>query len=77
MEQTTQCPNCGGGSIYFHTKGVPGGSYGTQYLGALGSFWRAAKLYPAVCEDCGLTRFFLDKAGRSKLSSSSEWQKPQ
>ena len=77
MEQVTQCPNCKGGNIYFHTKGIPGGAYGTEYLGGLGSFMTRAKLYPAICEDCGLTRFFLDKVARSKLSSSSKWQKPQ
>jgi predicted nucleic-acid-binding Zn-ribbon protein len=36
---------------------------------------RHAKFYPAICSDCGLTRFFTDETARSKLSTASRWKR--
>ena len=77
MQKVAPCPGCGGNSIYLNKKGISGGGYAANYLPGLGGFMRCAKLYPAICKDCGLTRFFTDEETRSKLQQSAEWEKKQ
>lgn len=74
-ERMTPCPNCGSRNIYLYLNGISSYGEATDYLPALGNFTRGkrARLYPAICEDCGLTRFFTDKKTRSKLQQSDEW----
>ena len=69
------CPNCGNDDIYLNKTGIRGNGM-LNYLPGLGVM-RAAKLYPAICEDCGLVRFFIDKDARSKLKQSEEWEKQE
>ncbi len=71
--QVSECPNCGSNRIYIYTTGIAGGGYAANYLPDLGGFLRCAKFYPAVCEDCGLTRFFTDRETRTKLNQSTKW----
>jgi len=75
MRKVSPCPNCDGNNIYLYEKGIPGGGHAANYLPGLGRFLHHAKLYPAVCSDCGLTRFFTDDEARSKLSTSSRWKR--
>ncbi len=75
MFDISPCPNCGSGSIYVNKSGISGGGYAANYLPGLGQFMSYAKLYPAICEDCGLTRFFTDEVVRSRLSASSKWER--
>ncbi len=75
MHKISPCPNCGGSNIYLNESGTSGGGYAANYLPGLGSLLRTAKFYPAICRDCGLTRFFTDEAARSKLSTASRWKR--
>ena len=75
MESIAPCPNCGGANIYLNEDGIAGGGYAANYLPGLGRFMRCARLYPAICEDCGLVRFFTDENARSKLRQSRKWEK--
>jgi hypothetical protein len=75
MDRIGPCPNCGSQSVYRNKKGISGGGYAANYLPGLGGFLTFAKLYPAICEDCGLTRFFVDEGARSKLLSSPQWER--
>jgi len=77
MQDISPCPNCSGENIYLVTTGVSGGGYAANYLPGLGGFLRHARLYPAVCRDCGLTRFFTDGDARSKLERSTKWRRQQ
>ena len=75
MKQISVCPNCGQKNIYQCTIGISGGGYAANYLPGLGGFLRRANLYPAICKDCGLVRFFIDEDTRSKLDDSEKWRK--
>ena len=75
MQRIAACPNCGGNNIYLNKQGTGGGGYAANYLPKLGGFFRCAKLYPAICEDCGLVRFFTDEDARSKLANSPKWER--
>lgn len=75
MHKIAACPNCGGSKIYLNRTGVSGGGYAANYLPGLGRLFKYARLYPAVCEDCGLVRFFCDKEARSKLKNAPQWDK--
>ena len=75
MKKIAPCPNCGRDNIYLNKAGIPGGGYAANYLQGLGGFLRHAKLYPAICKDCGLVRFFTDEDARSKLKNSRNWVK--
>jgi hypothetical protein len=78
MQRIAPCPNCGGNSIYLNKAGISGGGYAANYLTQLGTkFLRCAKLYPAICRDCGLTRFFTDAETRSRLEQAPQWEKQQ
>lgn len=77
MQNIAPCPNCGGKNIYLNRDGIAGGVYGANYLPGLGGPLRNAKFYPAICEDCGLTRFFTDERTRSKLQRATMWEKQQ
>lgn len=77
MNKITACPNCGGGNIYRNKEGISGGGYGANYLPGLGGFLITAKLYPAICADCGLTRFFIDRNARANLRQSGKWKKQE
>ena len=74
MFDISPCPNCGSDNIYAIKKGVSGGGYAANYLPGLGGFLAFAKFYPAICEDCGLTRLFTDELARSKLADSPKWE---
>lgn len=59
-----------------HTKGMPaGGGYAPYYLVGLGRFLHTARFHPAVCEQCGLVRFFAEEDARQNLRKSDQWQK--
>ena len=75
MNDIKQCPNCAGSNIYRSVKGISGGGYAANYLPGLGKFMAYAKLYPVICGDCGLVRFFTDEETRTKLGMSSKWKK--
>ena len=77
MFDISPCPNCGSGNIFVIKKGVSGGGYAANYLPGLGEFLSYAKFYPAICEDCGLTRFFTEESARAKLSDSPRWERIQ
>ena len=75
MKRMTPCPNCEGRNTYLNKKGVSGGGHAANYLPGLGGFMQFAKLYPAICRDCGLVRFFVDQSTQSKLDDSSKWER--
>lgn len=75
MPKIAACPNCGGNNVYLHKAGIAGGGYAANYLPGLGGFLRCARLYPAVCRDCGQVRFFADEETCSKLDVASGWEK--
>ncbi len=75
MNDIKQCPNCAGSNIYQSAKGISGGGYAANYLPGLGEFLSCAKLYPTICSDCGLVRFFTDEEAQTKLDVSSKWKK--
>jgi hypothetical protein len=80
MQRIAPCPNCDGNNIYLNKPGVSGGvgvfgGGAANYLPGLGGSFRFAKLYPAICKDCGLIRFFTDEDARSKLENSPGWEK--
>lgn len=74
MKVGLTCPNCGGKNIFMRTEGVSGSGYG-NYLPGLGGFGYYAKLYPTICQDCGLVRFFTDEDAVSKLEGSHTWER--
>lgn len=74
MKVGLTCPNCGGKNIFMRTEGVSGSGYG-NYLPGLGGFGYYAKLYPTICQDCGLVRFFTDEDAVSKLEGSKHWER--
>lgn len=75
MQPINTCPNCGQKNIYQCTFGISGGGYAANYLPGLGGLFSSAELYPVICQDCGLVRFFIDEDARSKLEYAEEWQK--
>lgn len=74
-EHISPCPNCGSSEVYLSTAGQSGGGYAPNYLRGLGRFLHIAKLYSAVCESCGLTRFFAEAEARKRLRDSHLWRK--
>lgn len=75
MPKKSVCPNCGGKNVYLNMKGVQGGGQAANYLPDLGGFMSFARLFPLVCGDCGLVRFFADEKAVAKLPTSSKWAK--
>ncbi len=75
MEKISPCPHCGSKEIYRNKRGISGGGYAANYLPGLGGFLHHARLYPTICADCGLTRFFVDGKSRARLSGSPKWEK--
>ena len=75
MQEISPCPNCGSSEVYMHELGITGGGYAANYLPDLGGFLRYANFHPAVCESCGLTRFFAEESARKKLKESNKWVK--
>jgi hypothetical protein len=75
MEKISPCPHCGSKDVYQNKRGISGGGYAANYLPGLGGFMHCARLYPAICEACGLTRFFVDEKTRARLSASPKWEK--
>lgn len=76
MEKTHTCIECGGSNLFKHTKGITGANgYAANYLPGLGGFLYGASLYPVVCQDCGLVRFFTNEDARSKLEESKLWER--
>lgn len=74
MEPLAPCPNCGGNTLYQGPETSSGGGYAPLYLPGLGGFFRTARFVVVVCRDCGLTRFFADKAARERLKESRKWK---
>ena len=76
MEKDRTCIDCGGSNLFKNSAGVSGANgYAANYLPGLGGFLYGAKLYPVVCQDCGLVRFYTDEDARSKLSESKYWER--
>lgn len=75
MKRVSPCPNCEGKNVYLNKKGISGSGHAANYLPGLGGFMQFAKLYPAICKDCGLVRFFVDESTQSKLVDSSKWER--
>lgn len=74
MKVGLTCPNCGGKNIFMKADGV-WGTGDPNYLPGLGGFGYYAKLYPTICQDCGLVRFFTDEDAVSKLEGSKHWER--
>ena len=74
MKVKLNCPNCGGKNIFINKQGVTGNGE-PNYLPGLGGFLYFAKLYPTICQDCGLVRFFTDEDAVSKLDTSKQWER--
>ena len=74
MKVKPNCPNCGGKNIFMKTEGVPGNGY-ANYLPGLGGFLCYAKIYPTICQDCGLVRLFTDEDAISKLEAAKQWER--
>lgn len=75
MNERKPCPHCSGTNLYLNKKGISGGGYAANYLPGLGGLMTCAKLYPVICGDCGLVRFFADQDARAKLPTSDKWMK--
>jgi len=72
----TPCPNCGGANLYRSRKPMSaGGGYAPNYLPGLGTLLRAGRFQLVVCRDCGLTRFFAQRAATDRLADSGRWER--
>lgn len=68
--KVTNCPHCGGTSLYTTVAATPAnGIWGPHLLPKLDR----AQLHVVVCEDCGLTRFFLRQVDIQTLKASGAW----
>jgi predicted nucleic-acid-binding Zn-ribbon protein len=74
MRESKECPECGRSNLY-RTEASAGGGYAPNYLPSLGSFFVGAKFVLVLCQDCGLTRFFADRAALPKVSTSKKWKR--
>ena len=74
MESLTPCPNCGGNTLYEGPATGSGGGEAPAYLAGLGRWFHTAQFVLVVCRDCGLTRFFAEKAARDRLKDSRKWK---
>ena len=75
MTKISSCPICKGSNLFESVEVPSGGGYAPNYLPGLGSFLQSAKFVLISCEDCGFTGFFATPEGRSKLSTSTKWQR--
>ena len=68
--KVTDCPNCGGGTLYTTVTATPAsGMMGPHLLPKLAS----GQFHVVVCEDCGLARFFVRKVDIQVLKASAGW----
>jgi hypothetical protein len=74
MKVKPNCSNCGGIYIFVNTEGIPGNVYANYLLGLGGTLY-FAKLYPTICQDCGLVRFFTNDDAISKLNAAKQWKR--
>ncbi len=74
MKIEPTCPICSGKNIFINMAGVSGNIH-SIHLPGLGSFLSDAKLYPTICQDCGLVRFFADEQAMSKVKASKQWKR--
>lgn len=74
--RVSPCPHCGGGNLFRSRKPASaGGGYAPNYLPGLGRWLAAGKFQIVVCRDCGLTRFFAQRAATERLADSSSWER--
>lgn len=72
--RVSACPNCGSANQYRTRKPVSGGGgYAPNYLPGLGRLLTPGKFSVVVCHDCGLTRWFAQRAATERLADSSRW----
>jgi DNA-directed RNA polymerase subunit RPC12/RpoP len=74
--RVSPCPNCSSVNLYRTRKPVrAGGGYAPNYLPGLGTLLRGGRFQVVVCRDCGLTRFFAQRAATDRLSDSGMWER--
>jgi predicted nucleic-acid-binding Zn-ribbon protein len=70
------CPDCGKTNLFRTVAPISaGGGQAPNYLPGLGTLFFAAKFQLVVCQDCGLTRFYVAKEGLEKLPKSEKWKR--
>lgn len=76
--QTTRvspCPNCSGVNLYRTLKPVGASGGHTNDLPGLGTLLVTGRFQMIVCRDCGLTRFFAQRAATDRLADSARWER--
>ena len=71
------CPDCKSENIYKYKKMIDAeGGHGPDLLPKLSKgVLKSAKMFPVLCADCGLLRFFSSDEAREKLKESEHWEK--
>lgn len=75
MADRTTCPECGSRELFAPRKPVSAGGHDPNLLPGLGKWYEAAKFELVVCADCGLTRYYAERAAREKLGKSAKWRR--
>lgn len=72
----TPCPECRSDDVFRCRDLVDSTTIGGELLPKLSSRkFSSARLRPVVCAGCGFVRFFVDGDARSRLASSSRWER--
>ena len=68
------CPHCRSERVFESNDLIDSTTIGGELLPKLASGrFSSAKMRAAVCEDCGLLRYFVDRAALDKLEASKHW----